>query len=113
MGIGAWPLDFAGGWNSFIAAAIDDVRVWNTARTVQQIQDNREVELVGSESGLVGYWKLNDGTGTNANNEVSGGNDGTLNGGVSWRPYNAFDVYLFNSAGAQIAGDVSWRFEGI
>lgn len=39
---------------------IDDVRMWSVIRTGAQIADNMDVELNGSESGLVGYWKLND-----------------------------------------------------
>ena len=33
-----------------------DARIWNTARTQQQIQDNKDKRLTGTESGLVGYW---------------------------------------------------------
>lgn len=38
---------------------IDDVRVWNSLRSEQQINDNKSVELNGNETGLAGYWKLN------------------------------------------------------
>lgn len=38
---------------------IDDVRVWNTARTTTQMDANFETELVGNETGLVAYYKLN------------------------------------------------------
>lgn len=50
---------------------LSDVRVWSTARTDAQIKDNMSNYLVGSETGLVVYYKLNgdfnDSTG-NANN---------------------------------------------
>src|SRR5690606_4323078 len=32
---------------------IDEVRIWNTARTQQQIQENMNKELAGNEPGLV------------------------------------------------------------
>lgn len=55
---------------------IDDVRVWNVVRTVTEINDNKALELVGNESGLVGYWKFNnaytDST-SNANTLTSSG----------------------------------------
>ncbi len=38
---------------------IDDVRVWNSARTQSEIQSDMTSELTGSESGLVGYWNFN------------------------------------------------------
>lgn len=39
---------------------IDEFRIWNTVRTETQIRDNMNTELVGNESGLVGYWPLNE-----------------------------------------------------
>ena len=38
---------------------IDDVRVWNATRMVAQILANYQVELVGNETNLQAYWKLN------------------------------------------------------
>lgn len=38
---------------------IDDVRLWSTTRTGAQISANKSVELVGNETNLNGYWKLN------------------------------------------------------
>lgn len=58
-------------FSSYLDAKLDDVRVWNTTRTGTQINDNKSVELVGNESGLVAYYKLNNaGTDStsNANN---------------------------------------------
>ena len=40
-------------------------------------------ELNGNESGLAGYWKLDEGTGTTVNDLSSNDNDGTING-ASW-----------------------------
>ena len=51
--------------SSFAAAGapmdgyLDEVRVWNTSRTTGELDSNFEVELVGNESGLVAYYKLN------------------------------------------------------
>lgn len=35
---------------------IDEFRMWNTERTSTEISNNYQTELVGNESGLVGYW---------------------------------------------------------
>jgi len=55
---------------------IDEVRVWNDIRTAQEISDNYDLELTGSESNLVGYWKLNN----DYTDETSNGNDLTASG---------------------------------
>jgi hypothetical protein len=36
------------------AGAVDDVRIWNVARTAEQIRENFLKQLTGSEPGLVG-----------------------------------------------------------
>lgn len=47
--------------------SLDDIRLWSTARTATQIQNNRSHELVGNEAGLIGYWKLNESSGSVVN----------------------------------------------
>ena len=41
---------------------IDEVRVWNYARTTEQIRESLFTTLTGHEPGLVGYWNFDDGT---------------------------------------------------
>lgn len=76
------PIGSIGNWSSgsYYAGIIDDVRIWNTARTQTEIQANMYKELIGNESGLVGYWKFNEGTGTIALDSTPNGNDGTIVG---------------------------------
>jgi len=45
---------------NYLKGTIDEVRLWNTARTAAQIAATKDAELDGSESGLIGYWPLND-----------------------------------------------------
>jgi hypothetical protein len=58
---------------------MDDVRIWSTKRTASEIDTNKSVELVGTESGLLDYWKLNN----DLTNSVSGGGAGSLVNGNS------------------------------
>ena len=51
---------------SWVAGWIDEIRLWNVARTMDQINDNMYKELSGSESGLTNYWKFNETSGTTA-----------------------------------------------
>jgi len=62
----------------FFDGKISDVRVWKVARTQTQIRDNRHQQLTGSESNLVGYWKLNG----DFNDSTSNANHLTAQGGV-------------------------------
>ncbi|NOQ28325.1 MAG: T9SS type A sorting domain-containing protein [Bacteroidales bacterium] len=59
---------------------IDDIRIWNIARTETEISDYYEVALIGTEIGLVSYWTLNEGTGITVADTTSNTNDGTLTG---------------------------------
>lgn len=55
---------------------IDEVRLWNVARSAFQIQRNMRRELCSSEAGLAGYWDFNEGAGTTVNDRSGNGNSG-------------------------------------
>lgn len=60
----------------FFDGKIAEVRLWNAVRTAAQIRDNAGKHLTGSETNLIGYWKLdnsyNDST-SNANHLSASG----------------------------------------
>ncbi len=60
---------------------IDDVRIWNVARTQAQIQNARTYELLGNEAGLQAYYKFNEGTGQTINDQT--GNNNTVLGSTN------------------------------
>ncbi len=57
---------------------IDEIRIWNLARTATEIADNTTTEFTGSESGLIAYFPMNDGSGTTATNLVDAACSATL-----------------------------------
>ena len=57
---------------------IDEVRIWNVARTTADIRSTMFRQLVGTGSGLVGYWPFNEGTGLTTADASGQGNNGTL-----------------------------------
>ncbi len=59
---------------------IDDVRMWNVDRTAAELDDNKWNELVGNETGLAGYWKINEATGTTIDDATANNKDGTAVG---------------------------------
>ena len=68
----------------YFNGTIDEVRVWGSARTQVQIQTNRFIRLTGSESGLMAYWQLDEGSGTNAADTAGPWNPGTLVNNPDW-----------------------------
>jgi hypothetical protein len=49
-------------WNQY-DGGLDEIRMWNVARTQAQIQAAMAVELTGVEAGLVAYWRFNEASG--------------------------------------------------
>jgi hypothetical protein len=75
-----------GNLSFFLQGALDEVRVWNVARTAAQVQGGRFREIP-SAPGLVARWGFGEGSpALQTADSASGGtrNTGTLNGGVAW-----------------------------
>lgn len=58
---------------------IDEVRIWNRARTPREIQRDMHATLVGNERGLVGYWRFDEwgNAASTANDSSPSGRNGT------------------------------------
>ncbi|WP_026788254.1 MULTISPECIES: LamG domain-containing protein [Planktothrix] len=65
---------------SFFKGYIDEVRIWNIARTEQQIQETLNKQLTGQEPNLVGYWRLSNISGNKVTDLTGKGLDGIING---------------------------------
>ena len=83
-----------GYYNSYFSGDIDEVRIWNYARSGEEIQQDMRKNLTGTESGLIGYWDFDEGDGQIANDLTGGGNNGRL--GSSFQ-VNASDPDWFQS----------------
>ncbi|MFQ6094388.1 MAG: LamG-like jellyroll fold domain-containing protein, partial [bacterium] len=57
---------------------IDEIRIWNVARTPAQIQADMNRSLTGNEPGLIGYWRFDEGSGQTAGDSSGNGNHGRL-----------------------------------
>lgn len=80
----ATAMNSTGAAAGFFNGDIDEVRVWNVARTEQQIAGSMNTSIV-SAAGLVGRWGLNEGAGTAAADSSGKGVQGTIVGtGWSW-----------------------------
>ena len=54
---------------------IDEIRLWNVARTEQEIHSASATALIGDEPGLVAYWNFDEGAGQIASDVTSNGYD--------------------------------------
>ena len=69
------------------AGQIDELRIWNTARTQAEIKANMfNKNLANDASGMVAYYRFNEGSGTTAANSCTNTSsiDGTLTNGPTW-----------------------------
>ncbi|MCB9235899.1 MAG: HYR domain-containing protein [Bacteroidia bacterium] len=84
-------LDGSGG--NYFNGDMDEIRIWNYARTNAQIITTMNIPLSGSESGLVAYYNLNDGPGSStALDKTGNGNSASLqsfNTNTAWIPSTA------------------------
>ncbi len=95
--------------NQYFAGQISEVQVWNTARTAGDIAADRSGTLSGTETGLLGYWKFNENSGTTADN-LTANPDGTL-GGASpgqspeWTTYRVNEDNTLTVTGPGVLGN--------
>ncbi len=87
-GFDTHPVMLGGDWNNeptlnyLPNGRMDEARVWNVARSSVELQRDMTRSLNGDETGLAGYWKLNEGTGTTVADRSVNGNNGTRGGYV-------------------------------
>ena len=62
---------------------ISEVRIWEKVRTQADIQADMFYRFKGNESGLVGYWPLDEGSGETISDRTHNSNNGTLHG-ATW-----------------------------
>ncbi|NKQ35068.1 MAG: LamG domain-containing protein, partial [Chloroflexi bacterium] len=60
---------------------IDEVRIWDTARTGAEITQDMNHTLAGNEAGLAAYYKMSDGSGLTLTDNTGNSWTGTLNDG--------------------------------
>jgi hypothetical protein len=75
--IGKGDPEFSDG--EYFHGELDEIRIWNVARSQEEIRAAMNTQLTGKEKGLIAYWNFEDGTAK----DLSGhGNDGILSKNV-------------------------------
>jgi hypothetical protein len=88
---------------SFVGS-IDQVSLWNTARTSAQILAEMTSILSGNEAGLTAYYKFDEGTGVTTADASPNARTGNINGSPVWAAATEPAVtYLWSPGGATTA----------
>ncbi|NCR09221.1 MAG: hypothetical protein GPI95_13180 [Microcystis aeruginosa LG13-11] len=77
------PIYIGTGYTNYFNGLIDEVQIWNKARTQAEIQADMNRQLTGNETGLVGYWNFNEGSGNIVTDLTNNHNNGTVYG-ATW-----------------------------
>jgi hypothetical protein len=64
--------------NATFDGIIDEVRIWNIVRSGEEIDSARKDTLTGVESGLIGYWRFNEGSGESITDQSVFNNQASL-----------------------------------
>lgn len=66
-------------WTYFLTGKLDDVRIWNYARSATEIQGDMNTYPQGNESGLVAFWNFDEANGCQTAYDLTANhNDGML-----------------------------------
>jgi hypothetical protein len=84
------PIKYIGRMDNFFTGRLDEVRLWQRARTAGEIQADMNRRLSGNEADLVGYWHFEAG----AKDYSSGKHDGVWHGLLQKAP-SALPLYEF------------------
>ncbi|MEN9655148.1 MAG: hypothetical protein RL311_56, partial [Bacteroidota bacterium] len=76
-----------GTMHTYLKGSLEDVRVWNIARSDSQIQQGMYNSIAGTETGLVAYYDFNQG--------IAGGNNSTITAAID-KTTNALNGTLTN-----------------
>ena len=90
--------------NRVFKGLLDEVRIWNVAKTETELSGNKYLTLTGSEPGLVGYWNFNDSSAVHATDLSPSGIHGKITGGTYVR---STPIELMTAVGHLSIGDVS------
>ena len=71
----------------FFTGTMDELRIWNIVRSPADITSTMHKTLASNETGLVGYWKFDEGTGATSAGKIGG--DATLYNNPQWVPSDA------------------------
>lgn len=98
------------------SGSLDEVRIWNTIRTPEEIVENKDVSLLGTETGLMALFTFNQGTagGTNTSETIlldktASSNNGTL---FNFTLTGSGSNYVSSPLTTAVTGTLPWTLGG-
>ncbi len=93
----------------YFDGCIDELRIWNTAKTAAEIRENMFKCLDGDEANLVAYYRFNQSSGSTLPDFTSNGFNGTLTNMTDddWIDSDAFNTWL-GGASSDWATAANW-----
>ena len=68
----------------YFAGVIDEVRIWDYARSENQIDGAKDAAIASGQTGLLGVWNLDDGSGSSLGDNSGNGITGAAVGSPAW-----------------------------
>ena len=96
------------GFHTYHKGQIDEVKIWNVARTQAEIQSGLYNKLTGNEQGLVAYWDFDEGTGNIAYDKTGNGHNANRNT-ATWTTIADPYVGSFSQSGGTVNGDIYYN----
>ena len=92
--------------SEYFLGAMDEVRIWNVARTQAQIQAAKGAIIAPGTSGLLAYYRLDEGSGTSVADLTGHNYSGTFAGAPTWvvpssAPFAGYSSYLWSTGSTQ------------
>lgn len=69
--------------SDYFDGSVDEVRIWNRALFADEIAENLNYRLIGNELGLLGYWRFDEGIGSNLYDQTDNALHGQIYGMVA------------------------------
>ena len=93
--------------DQFFNGSLDEIRLWNKEKTIDEIRADMCKKLTGSESNLVGYWNFDTEEGLNVPDLTSNDNYATM-----YSNSITMNNYLYSWSGASIGDASAYDYTG-
>lgn len=110
--IGRYQGRDSGSDSDYFKGKIDEVKIWNIARSQQDIEDEMFSILEGTEEGIVSLYRFEEGNGGSATDET-GTNEGTISGAIYSEDVPPEYTPIFEKQNSELITDLEYTIEDL